>query len=380
MNGHTVEAHVSKQGSPLAVRYHGNKDVRVEKMPLENQLREGQIRLSPAWCGICGTDVHEYLNGPVFPPTADAPTPLTGDTLPITLGHEFSGTVTQVHPSVKSLKAGDKVAVEGLLTDDTCYACSIHKRNICDKSAFLGLSANPGGLCESIAIPASACHKLPNDISLEFGALVEPLSVAWHAVSNSGIKPGQSALVLGAGPIGLAVILCLKAKGVSKILASEPCEARYENAATLGAIRTINPTSVDVVAEAKAFCESIGPDFAFDASGVQATITDGIKAVRKYGTYYNIALWGKPATIDVNELLFNGKTIKSDLSYARGDYESVIKAISTGEISRAHLELLITAKIDMEDFVEKGIQELINFKDKHIKILVRVDKSQSLDL
>lgn len=175
--------------------------------------------------------------------------------MPIILGHEFSGTVTEVHPSVRSIQTGDKVAVEGLLTDDVCYSCSIHRRNTCDKSAFLGLSANPGGLCESIVIPASTCHKLPGDISLEFGALVEPLSVAWHAVSNSGIQPGQAALVLGAGPIGLAVILCLKAKGVTKILASEPSEARYSQAAKLGATYTFNPMQVDVPVKVQTLCD-----------------------------------------------------------------------------------------------------------------------------
>jgi (R,R)-butanediol dehydrogenase/meso-butanediol dehydrogenase/diacetyl reductase len=185
---------------------------------------------------------------------------MTGEHLPIIIGHEFSGTVTEVHPSVSSsLSAGDKVAVEGLLTDDTCYACRIHKRNICDKSAFLGLSGGAGGLCESIVIPASTCHLLPEGISLELGALVEPLSVAWHAVSNSGVQENQSALVLGAGPIGLATILCLKAKGVTKILASEPSTARNTQARKMGCLEVFDPRNEDVVGRAKACCEEWVP-------------------------------------------------------------------------------------------------------------------------
>ena len=238
-----------------AVLYHGNKDVRVENVPVQDALSEGEIRLAPGWCGICGTDVHEYEHGPVFPPTKEKPQPLTGHHMPIILGHEFSGTVTEVHPSVTRVKVGDQVAVEGLLTDDTCYACSIQRRNICQSSAFLGLSANPGGLCEDIVIPASTCYVLPLGISLEFGALVEPLSVAWHAVSNSGIRPQHSVIVFGAGPIGLAVILCLKARGVTRIIASEPSRSRHAQAKILGATHSFNPLEVDVVEKAKEICD-----------------------------------------------------------------------------------------------------------------------------
>ena len=149
------------------------------------------------------------------------------------------------------IRLRDEFTVEGLLTDDTCYACSIRKRNTCERSAFLGLSTNPGGLRESIVIPASTCHKLPQGNSLEVGALVEPLSVVWHAVSNSGIGAQHSAIVFGARPIGLATILCLKAKGVTEIFASEPSKARHEQARKLGARHTFNALDQDVVQEVK---------------------------------------------------------------------------------------------------------------------------------
>lgn len=170
--------------------------------------------------------------------------------MPITLGHEFSGVVLEVHPSVTRVKPGDKVAVEPLITDDTCYACNIKKRNICDNSAFLGLNSVTGGLCEEVVIPASTCHILPTNVSLELGAMVEPLSVAWHAVSNSGITAKHSALVLGAGPIGLAVILCLKAKGIQHIIVSEPSQARNDQARMLG-VQVFNPVNEDVVVKSK---------------------------------------------------------------------------------------------------------------------------------
>lgn len=238
-----------------AVRYHGNQDIRTEEVDTRATLADGEIRLAPAWCGICGTDVHEYQHGPLFPPTKDKPHPLTGDCMPIILGHEFSGTVTEVSPSVNNVSVGDKVAVEGLLTDDTCYACSINRRNICQQSAFLGLSTNPGGLCESIVIPSSTVHRLSPTFSLEHAALVEPLSVAWNAVETSTIESKHSAIVFGAGPIGQAIILCLKAKGIKTIIASEPTKSRHAQAKALGATHSLNPTETDVVVKAKEICD-----------------------------------------------------------------------------------------------------------------------------
>ncbi|KAL1878952.1 hypothetical protein Plec18167_004247 [Paecilomyces lecythidis] len=361
-----------------AIRYHGNKDIRYEDVPVVTELKEGEIRLRPAWCGICGTDVHEYSHGPFVSYSKESPHPLTGHYRPLIFGHEFSGTITEVHPSVTSHKVGDKVAVEALITDDTCEQCKLKRRNACDQTAFLGLSTSPGGLCEDIVIPAFICHLLPKHVGLDAGALVEPLSVAWHGVTQSGIQPGDSAIVFGAGPIGLAIILCLKARGITKILASEPSLARHRQAEKIGAMHCFNPITDDVVKGAKELCDGLGPHFAFDASGIQATLSTGLKAIRKYGTFYNIAVWVTQPTIDINELLYNGKTLKADLSFRPEDYHGVIQALSENKITKQEVENFITARIEMEHLEEKGIKELMNNKDRHVKILVRVDKSQPL--
>lgn len=238
-----------------AIRYHGNKDIRYEDVPVVTELMEGQVRLKPAWCGICGTDVHEYSHGPFVSYSKESPHPLTGHHRPIIFGHEFSGVVTEVHPSVTSHKIGDAVAVEGLLTDDSCEQCKNKRRNACDQTAFLGLSTSPGGLCEDIVIPAFICHILPPHVGLDAGALVEPLSVAWHGVTQSGIQPGDSAIIFGAGPIGLALILCLRARGITTILASEPSLARHAQATKIGATHCFNPLTDDVVKGAKDLCD-----------------------------------------------------------------------------------------------------------------------------
>ncbi|KAJ9132162.1 GroES-like protein [Pleurostoma richardsiae] len=361
-----------------AIRYHGNKDIRYEDVPVVTTLNEGELRLKPAWCGICGTDVHEYSHGPFVSYSKESPHPLTGHHRPLIFGHEFSGVVTEVHPSVTSHKIGDAVSVEGLLTDDTCEQCKKKRRNACDQTAFLGLSTSPGGLCEDIVIPAFICHTLPPHVGLDAGALVEPLSVAWHGVTQSGIQPGESAIVFGAGPIGLALILCLRARGITKVLASEPSLARHAQATKIGATHCFNPVTDDVVKGAKDLCDGLGPHFAFDASGVQATLTTGLKAIRKYGILYNIAVWVTQPQIDINELLYNGKTLKADLSFTPDDYRGVIQALAENKITKREVENFITSRIEMEDLEEKGIKELMNHKDRHVKILVRVDKTQPM--
>ncbi|VUC30071.1 unnamed protein product [Clonostachys rosea] len=134
----------------------------------------------------------------------------------------------------------------------------------------------------------------------------------------------------------------------------------------------------DVVKRAKELCDGLGSHFAFDVSGVQATLTTGSKAIRKYGMLYNVAVWVTQPQIDINELLYNGKTLKADLSFRPEDYHGVIQTLAEHKITKWEVENFITSRTEMEGLEEKGIKELMNHKDRHIKILVRVDEAQPL--
>jgi (R,R)-butanediol dehydrogenase / meso-butanediol dehydrogenase / diacetyl reductase len=153
--------------------------------------------------------------------------------------------VTDVHPSVKTLKRGSRVAVEPYKVDGTCAQCKAGQFNQCDQIMCLGIHAS-GGMVESATVLASMCYTLPDGMSLELGAVVEPLSVAWHGVVASGIKPGKSALLVGTGPIGLATICCLKALGVGKIVVSGRSKKRNEHVRGWG-IATVLDSAEDVV-------------------------------------------------------------------------------------------------------------------------------------
>lgn len=247
---------------------------------------------------------HEWLGGANLIPKEGAPHAITGETLPLTLGHEFSGVVEEVGSDVKDVKVGDRVCVQPTIWDGECRACVKGLVNCCDKNGFVGLSGWGGGMSEHIVVPDTAVKKLPENVSLELGALVEPLAVGWHAVKISPYKEGDSCLVLGGGPIGLSVVQALVGKGCKNIIVSEVSKRRSEFAKQFGAHHTLDPTKVDVVKEVLKLTGGKGADVGFDAAGVQVGLDSAMQAIRAHGTLVNIAVWEKRATLQMNDLVF----------------------------------------------------------------------------
>lgn len=245
-------------------------------------------------------------------------------------------------------------------------------------------------MSEHIVVPRDSVKKLPDNVSLEIGALVEPLAVGWHAISISPYKPGDRVLVLGGGPIGLAVVQALKARGCDKIIVSEISPRRKQYAKEFGAHHVIDPSKDDVVAEVKRLTNGEGVDIAFDAAGVQVGVDTAMPAIRARGMLVNIAVWEKRATLNMNDLVFRERAYMGIACYALGDFEQVIDAISTGKnfaqnmdctltkIGKLTPEAMITRKIKLDEVEEKGFKALINDKDNHVKILVDIGASTSL--
>ncbi|HET9667944.1 MAG TPA: alcohol dehydrogenase catalytic domain-containing protein, partial [Desertimonas sp.] len=146
-----------------AVRYHGNRDVRIDDID-EPECRPGFVKIAPEWCGICGSDIHEYLVGPETIPSPGAPHPITGESLPIVLGHEYAGTVVEVGEGVDAVQVGDTVAVEPIIRDNTCPTCSEGRYNLCPQIGFNGISGYGGGLAELSVVPSYMIHVLPPNV------------------------------------------------------------------------------------------------------------------------------------------------------------------------------------------------------------------------
>lgn len=357
-----------------AVRFHGQRDIRLDEVPVP-ALTAGKVRIAPKFCGICGTDLHEYMSGANLIPKPDHPHPITGETLPLTLGHEFSGIVEEVGEGVDDMKKGDRVCVQPIIYDGDCRSCKRGLVNCCDNNGFVGLSGWGGGLCESTVVPRSCVKKLPDNVSLEVGALVEPLSVGWHSVDISPFKSGDSALILGGGPIGLAVIQALKSRGCSNIIVSEVSGKRREFATQFGAHATIDPINEDVVDRVLSLTGGLGVDVAYDAAGVQPAVDTAFLSLKARGTLVNIAVWDKRATLQMNELVFRERGYMGVATFALGDFEAVIDAISNGKITP---EGMITKTIKLDKVEEEGFNTLINDKENHVKILVDVGGSLGL--
>ncbi|GAB0135424.1 hypothetical protein EsDP_00003763 [Epichloe bromicola] len=351
-----------------AVRFHGQRDVRLDTVEVP-KVGAGKVKIAPKFCGICGSDLHEYLGGANLIPKPHHPHPITNETLPLTLGHEFSGIVQEVGEGVESVKPGDRVCVQPIIFDGDCRSCVRGLVNCCDSNGFVGLSGWGGGLSETMVVPESCVKQLPDNVSLEEGALVEPLAVGWHAVDISPFKETDSVLILGAGPIGLAVSQVLAGRGCKNIIVCEVSTRRRELAKQFGAHHTIDPINEDVVARVAELTRGLGADVGFDCAGAQDALDTAFESLRARGTLVNIAVWEKRAGLAMNSLVFRERSYMGVATYSLGDFEAVLDAISTGKIKPAGM---ITKTIKLDQVVEEGFHALINDKENQVKILVDV--------
>lgn len=347
-----------------AARYHGREDIRVEEVP-EPHAGPGQVQLAIEWCGICGTDLREYLDGPIFAPTPQSPHPLTGGAVPITLGHEFAGVVSEVGEGVTGLSEGDRVVVEPYDVCGSCVACRAGRYNVCRSLGFIGLDGDQGGFAERAVVDRRWVHPI-GDLTTEQGALVEPLAVGYHATKLSGLEAGQTAVVFGAGPIGLVTAAALRAVGAGQVVVVEPAEARKAKAPGAGADVVLDPTQEDVPERVRELTGGAGADVTFECAGLDPVLAQAVASTRPGGTCVNVSIWGHPATFDVNSLVLSEIRLIGSLAYA-GRHPDVIDLVRDGVVD---VEQFITGRIALDDIVDQGFRELIDHKEANVKILV----------
>ncbi|KAK2460810.1 hypothetical protein APHAL10511_007280 [Amanita phalloides] len=354
-----------------AARYYGPKDIRIEEID-KPVPKSGQVLIKIAWNGICGTDLHAYLaRVPKFPTETD-PDPITGETLPITLGHEFSGNIVEHGPDIdgENWPMGQAVTVEPIFGCGNCHSCDAGGRNTCNLFNTIGIGGWGGGLSEFIAVDVKYVHKLHENIPLDIGACIEPISVAWHAIKRSKFAKGQSALVLGSGPIGFLVLKVLRSVDPdATIIVVEPANIRRELAFRHGATIVVDPKTTDIIKTALEATDNVGVDVVFDAAGLQATVDAAIGSVRAKGTIVNIAIWesGVKVGIDMTTIVLKEISLIGTICY-QNDHPDVIAAVASGKING--LEDFISRRIALDDVVEKGFEALLKEKDSLVKVLI----------
>jgi len=182
----------------------------------------------------------------------------------------------------------------------------------------------------------------------------------------SGVKPAQTALVFGAGPIGLVTTAALKAAGVEDVIVVEPAEVRKAKAPIAGADHVLDPTATDVVAEVRELTKGRGADVSFECAGIDAVLKSAILSTRAGGTVVNVAIWGHEASVAMNDLVFHEVNILGSLAYA-DDHPATIEMVASGKVDPFQF---ITGRVELDDIVPKGFDELINNKEENVKILV----------
>jgi len=346
-----------------AALWYNEKDIRVENIA-EPTVGDHEVKIKVSYCGICGSDLHEYLAGPIFIPV-DKPHPISRDKAPIVMGHEYAGEVVAIGAAVTDIHIGDRVCVEPIYSCGKCPSCQKGHYNVCEQLGFVGLSGGYGGFAEYSVVPAKMVHKIPDHMTWEQAALVEPAAVAVHAVRQSELRIGDSVAVFGTGPIGLLVIQAAKAAGASKVIAVEVSPERREIAKQVGAHMVINPSEVDAVEAIKNATDGIGVDVAFEVAGIEPTIQAAIQAARAEGNVVNISIWEKTANIPLNNFILTERRMTSIIAY-RNIFPQVIQLIANNQIQASEL---VTKHIRLEDIVSEGFDALTKNKNQ-IKILV----------
>ncbi|KAK4504582.1 hypothetical protein PRZ48_005498 [Zasmidium cellare] len=316
-------------------------DVSYQPRPIP-QLDPHDVLVHVHYTGICGSDVHYWKHGQIGKYVVKKP---------MVLGHESSGVVVSSGSNVTSLAIGDRVAMEPGIPCRRCTRCRGGKYNLCPHVKFAATPPVDGTLTKYYALPEDFCHRLADHVSLPEGALVEPLSVAVHIARQADVKPGQSIVVFGAGPVGLLCCAVAKAFGAVDIVCVDLSESRLEFAKSYAATQTYRPVRLQAQETAEEILRTCGlsedgVDVAIDATGAEPCITTCVHVLRTGGTYVQAGM-GKPeVTFPIGALCRKEITVKGSFRYQEGDYSLAVQLLSQQRVS---VKELVTGVVGFDE-------------------------------
>ncbi len=321
--------------------------------------KDNEVLVKLEYVGICGSDLHYYETGAI------------GDYVvkpPFVLGHEPGGIVVETGKNVKHLKAGDRVALEPGKTCGHCEFCRTGNYNLCPDVVFFATPPVDGVFQEYAAHDADLCFKLPDNVSTLEGALIEPLAVGFHAAIQGGACAGQTAVVMGAGCIGLVTMMALKAMGVSRVYVADIMEKRLQKALELGADGVINAGSTDAVEEVMKLTDGRGCDLAIETAGTQITTVQTIHMTKK-GAVIVLVGYSKSGemTLPMSLALDKELTFKTVFRY-RHIYPMAIDAVASGKVN---LKGIVTDVFGLDE-VQKAMDYSVNNKADIVKAVIRI--------
>ncbi len=318
--------------------YQGNKTFSVIEKEIEAP-QKGEVRIKVAYCGVCGTDVHIY-HGMMDKRVK----------IPQIIGHEMSGVIDAIGEGVTNIKVGEKVVVRpldnrGEKPSDKGFS------HICKDLKFIGIDS-PGAMQQYWNVPAFTIHKLQDKTDLKLAALIEPLSVACHDVRMSGLQKGETAVVLGGGPIGLLVAMVAKQLG-GKVIISEVNEIRIKKAVELG-FDVVNPAKTDLVEYVDKATAGALADVVFEVAGVQPALDVMTEVAGIRGRIVMVAIHGQPKPVNLQRFFWKELKLIGARVYEAQDYELAIDLVSNGKLP---VQEVIT-KVEPLDNIQKLFEEI----------------------
>ncbi|KAF2758663.1 sorbitol dehydrogenase-like protein [Pseudovirgaria hyperparasitica] len=334
----------------------------LETVEKGDSLKPGEVMIAIKSTGICGSDVHFWHAGCIGPM-------IVRDTH--ILGHESSGKIIAVHPSVTSLKPGDRVAIEPNIPCHSCEPCLTGRYNGCETVEFLSTPPYPGLLRRYVNHPAVWCHKMPDSMTYEDGSMLEPLSVALAGMQRAHITIGDPVIVCGAGPIGLVTLLCVKAAGAEPIVVTDIDEGRLAFARELvPAVRTykveFSHTAEDYAAKILALTGGVEPAVAMECTGVESSIAGAIQSVKFGGKVFVIGVGKNEIKIPFMRL----STREVDLQFQYRYSNTWPRAIRLVESGLVDMRKLVTHRYGLEDAV-KAFHTAADPKTGAIKVQIQ---------
>ncbi len=330
------------------------KDVVINTVPVPVP-NAGQVLVKIMRVGICGSDMHVFHG--LHPYTS----------YPVTQGHEVSGQIVALGEGTSGLSVGQKVTIEPQVYCGTCYPCTHGKYNLCESLKVMGFQTD-GTACEYFAVDASKVTPLPDDMSYDEGAMIEPLAVAVHAVKRMGDVTGMNVCVLGCGPIGILLIQALKAFGAAKIMATDISDHRLDLAKKCGASEVYNTKNVDF---GQAMLDTFGPDKAdviFDCAGNDITMDQAIQNARKGSTIILVAVYANLAKCDLAKLNDSELDLNTTMMYRHEDYVDAIRFVADKLVD---LKPLMSKHFSFVDY-QKAYEYIDANQETIMKVLIDV--------
>lgn len=320
---------------------------------------DNEVLVKLEYVGICGSDIHYYETGRIGNYIVEPP---------FVLGHEPGGVVVEVGKNVKHLKVGDRVALEPGKTCGHCRFCREGKYNLCPDVIFFATPPVDGVFQEFVAHEADLCFKLPDNVSTLEGALIEPLAVGFHAANQGGAHAGQTAVVFGAGCIGLVSMMALKAEGVSKVYVVDIMQKRLDKALELGATGVINSKEENLIEKINEITGGEGVDLVIETAGTEITTRSAIEIARKGSTIVLVG-YSKSGEMTLPMSLFIDKelTFKSVFRY-RHIYPMAIEAVAAGKVNLKGIATDIFKLDDIQNAMDCSVRDKADIVKSVVKI------------